>query len=836
MTLLFRIETDEVLLKWQLTGRGQPVPISTVDPPPGRLRIQPRREGLHFGEGTWRDGVPQAVASDPEETAGPRIFEETEYRVFLTSKAGAPVEMKHRDPLVYSDLSREGKGRIVHGTVNFRSQVGRSIFSVVVDDRPEFDVEIEVFPTKIDYESDYKRLLAEVQEILTGLALEYLQSTFQLGVHLEVPEPTHVEWLTLLRGIADELERALQQITRRPVRELVRERTVVRAERVRQIDSWVRSAVRRGTGSGRRLALGDGLAVRERLPALQPRQTLNTAEHRWLAAQLDRILRRLGRLRREEQGRRESDRRNRVLQELDALKARTARLRRLEPIAAAEGHPLPGFASLQLMTVPGYRQAYRACLILALGLRIEGGPFQLSAKRISLLYEYWCYLALVQLVSEVTGTKARADELFSVRQQGLHVLLEKGRKTTVSFEASAGRKISVSYNPLFGGDSHLIAQKPDLLITFEDAHWRPLHLLLDAKYRVDGSSEYKGRYGTAGPPEDAINVLHRYRDAILEREHGRRERSDLRRTVVQAAAAFPYREPFEGEFERGRLWQALRTIGVGAIPMLPDDVQYLRAWIRSCLRHGGWALADQAISHRGREQAREWRTAASEPVLVGVLRGDYQKEHLAWICERRRYYLPRYRTQRLQYATKWVALYSPAVLRDPGAVTHCARVEGVDVVTRWEISTPWPSHGGDAEALYVLYELGEVRELGHAIENPGPDQTGQRFSSHRWTSRLGLERARDVSELTLETEPEWRLYEDLQAAQIAFRLKPSRPRVLDRDDPSGRTWFLIDDGPRVRYAGASGFLVKDRSGRERFFAAVERVLTEIADGDGGRLL
>ena len=39
------------------------------------------------------------------------------------------------------------------------------------------------------------------------------------------------------------------------------------------------------------------------------------------------------------------------------------------------------------------REAYRACLVLSLGLRIEGGPLALSVKDLSLLYEYWCYLA-----------------------------------------------------------------------------------------------------------------------------------------------------------------------------------------------------------------------------------------------------------------------------------------------------------------------------------------------------------------------------------------------------------------------------------------------------------
>jgi hypothetical protein len=332
------------------------------------------------------------------------------------------------------------------------------------------------------------------------------------------------------------------------------------------------------------------------------------------------------------------------------------------------------------------------------------------------------------------------------------------------------------------------------------------------------------RYGAPGPPQAALNVLHRYRDAILETDKGAFESNEPLHTVVQAAAVFPYREQDEGDFEKSRLWRALCQLGVGAIPLLPGSVEYLEQWVRTCLRRGGWALADQAIGHRAREQARDWRIAASESVLVGVLRGQHPNDHLDWILSRRLYYLPRYRTQRRQFTTKWVAIYSPAALRDPGAVTHCASVKGVDVLRRSEIDTPWPSRDQDEDRLYVVYELGDIEELDHPVENPGPDHAGQRFSTHRWTSWLGLERARTVAEMTLETEPEWRLYEDLRASNTAFTLDPGRAQVIDPDDPAGRTWFVVQDGPRVRYAGASGFLVRGPTGEDRYVPRIEEVL------------
>jgi len=829
MRTLFKVETDRVLLTWserpgQMAGYlGEPLF------PPGRLDICGQRKGMTFGKQTWRASVPEVVANQAEEKVGPRLYEQTDYSFFLQAKSSGHLAVKHRDPLVCSGLIEEEHGRTLHGTINFRSQVGRSSFTVLVDNQPEFDFEVEVFPTKLDYRTDYEQLLAEVQEILTGLALEYLRATYQTGRPDVVPRPTHPEWLTLLRHVIADLERALQQIAQRPTRTLVREPTLVRAERVRRLDSATRAALRRGAGSGTSMQLETGLVIRQTITEQRAQQTLATPEHRWIATQLGRIRRRVGQLRHEESMLQDCPRRRRILEELDAFESTIARLGRLEPFALTEGEPPSGFASLQLLGAPGYREAYQACLVLACGLRIEGGPLRLSTKDLSLLYEYWCYLALLRLVSEVTDVPISAERLFAIRRAGVHVLLEKGRETAVPFGLAGGRQITVTYNRQFSGDSYLIAQQPDILITFSNPGWRPLHLILDAKYRVDGSPDYLQSYGSYGPPEDALNLLHRYRDAILEYDGADRSVHQAKHTVVQAAAAFPYRESTLGQFGDSKLWKALDRLGVGAIPLLPGDSGYLREWLLLALRRGGWALADRAISHRGREQVRDWRAAASEPVLIGVLSEGHERVHLDWIREEKLYYMPRLKTQMRQYAAKWVAFYSPTALRKPGAVTHYASVQSVDVMKRADILTPWVSERGADDDLYVVYRLGQLKELSPPIENRGEDGRGQRFSQHRWTSRLGLHRAVAVEELSLETEPEWRLVEDLRALQVAFLIQPGRPTVLDPDDPTGRAWVVTINGTRVRYAGASGFLVRKPFSQDVYLAHLEDVLPLVAD-------
>src|SRR6185437_7438499 len=119
--------------------------------------------------------------------------------------------------------------------------------------------------------------------------------------------------------------------------------------------------VRRGRGRGPAVHVPGVGPVRARLPAARPTPTLDTPEHRWLAAQLAAILHRLATIRRAAGDPLDGPRRQRALHDLDRLEARVSALLRLEPMLAADGEPPPRFASLRLLAAPGYREAYRAC-------------------------------------------------------------------------------------------------------------------------------------------------------------------------------------------------------------------------------------------------------------------------------------------------------------------------------------------------------------------------------------------------------------------------------------------------------------------------------------------
>src|SRR5213594_3144039 len=179
---LFEIQSDRSRLTWSSRG-------AFVHDTLGQLSFRSLRSGLVF-LGCHRAGLDEIVSRDPAQQIGPALREETDYQVFIQGEAGRRVELTHRDPNITRDLRSEDSGRIFHGTLNFRSQVGSSEFLLKVDGEPEFAFEVEVFPTKLDYKSDYQQLLAEVQGILVGLALEYLRATRQMGRQVRTPQPS----------------------------------------------------------------------------------------------------------------------------------------------------------------------------------------------------------------------------------------------------------------------------------------------------------------------------------------------------------------------------------------------------------------------------------------------------------------------------------------------------------------------------------------------------------------------------------------------------------------------------------------------------------------------
>lgn len=147
-----------------------------------------------------------------------------------------------------------------------------------------------------------------------------------------------------------------------------------------------------------------------------------------------------------------------------------------------------------------------------------------------------------------------------------------------------------------------------------------------------------------------------------------------------------------------------------------------------------------------------------------------------------------------------------------------ADVLAVEIVRRSEIKTRRLAR---RNGPMVMYRLGPVTSMPNAIPFcPGDYMAAQ----GRWTTRLGLERAKSINEVALETEAEWRLLEWLRANGIKYTLRAEPPKRQDPENPQGRVWFHLTS-THLRHAGPNNYLLRQPGKSDKYvnFARLKEI-------------
>jgi len=599
---LLEIETDSMWVS--LEGTVQPGRWGVVhhqSAPKSRMNVSV--EGDTYLTWNWLDI--EEIRHTDEPTFGPRLYEETDYKLTVGAADPVnPVELRHRDPTLIRTVTPVANHRsLISGVINFRQQVGMSRFQILCAGT-KLDIEVEVFPAKLDYASDYGAILDSITVTSRALVLENLRSTYQLGRGND-EEQTALDWLILLRSEARNLETSLKYIAAHPHRTLALNLTVGPLERVHPGSSISRRAIVRGQGEGSWVSFPLVGRARAKIPASDRRESTNTQEHRWIRAQLLQIVNRLTHISnglesgtKRSMGQVRSPRIAREIEEIQTMRSMLGNALIQEPLAHSKGAIDSGPASLTMMNSPGYRETYQSILRIRNSLALEGEAVELSLKDISVLYEYYCFITTVALVKKITGAEIYFEELYSVDESGIRIRLSKGSSSSVNFVGSE-RRLRLLYNPQYPGITGL--QRPDIVIEVLNEGWPPIVVILDAKYRIDASVDYRKSFISPGPPIDAINQLHRYRDAITQEVDG----YGFGRPTVSGAALFPLggtaADVFVGEH---RLASSLGKVGIGAIPLLPDTELFYENWLKQVLSTPIKILAEPGPQFLGLEHSR----------------------------------------------------------------------------------------------------------------------------------------------------------------------------------------------------------------------------------------
>lgn len=705
------------------------------------------------------------------------FYEQTPYEIVIEREGEASVSFYHQHQRLRNAIKPVGRRQTLTGMLNFHNDIGETTLEVRVDGKTALRVTIEVFPAKLQYREDYRRLLAEVNQEVYNLAFDFLRRTYlraKLGQHKQA---SLTEFYSVIAFIFDRLVQAFERVKNSPHQQIVTAHAVVRPERVRRTDrvsgSWIERHPDKLRPNTVGITVGGTTYLPERMLDARKRVSYDTYENRVLKWMLGRIHDKLGtlkqRYRRSEQADPEVIRSIHRMERVTRGMLGEEFLQECGQVTRVDGQ------SLVLQMAPGYREIYRYYLMLTKGLSIQGEIFELSVKDVALLYEYWCFLALSSILRR--KYRLKRQDAIKVRGEGLAVTLDRGKAASLTFvNEQNGEEYILAYNSRLH-QSPTVGQRPDNILTLRksgsEVNYR---YVFDAKYRINPAlkdTPYYAAYHKPGPQEDDINTMHRYRDALVYRQND----GEYKRGTSGAVILFPYADEdnYSGAVDGNphRFLDSIAQVGIGGLPFLPGHTRLVEGLLDDLILASPETAHEQAGEAEGTQQYYQERFAQRN-MMVGVVGS---REHLAYHYETGTYHIPAGNLPKGFAHIEYIALYEPGGVNPDGirGVRYYGRVTNAKVVKRSDIQLP--SRGKrTAETEYVLFEVNQWLQVGPI----SPIGYGVRIRIY--TTLYLLKRAQHLPELSLKSETEIRLWKELQRLGERVRVK-LRSKMIGEDTP-----------------------------------------------------
>ena len=567
----------------------------------------------------WSESVQKVVlVQDGDEleieqydTTAPAVFfEQTDYSVWVDFTNSKVTEAAFDSPRkdVNDRFSWKKSKQLLAGFLNYDNEIGRADMPIryTVDGvQKRFVFTYNVISAKLDYHHDWKIILQDIEAEYRMLSLDYLRRTYH-GIKEEQGESYDIIWWNIFGGLQDDFLRTCHNIIDRPHHRLKAFETYKRADQIRHFTPQLEQQ------------LAEHRSEEQRLYHVEEQQnTYNTPENRFLKHALLTVQKRYATLSARVLQQEENNLSDSKKEEITATHNELKRLSR-HPFFRTVG-PFDGVKqeSLVLQKDTNYSRLFRIFTILQKSFSLNDGLYRMETKDIATLYEIWCFIQVEKVVKELTGitpeqqSRTEMSGLFTYR-------LGKGEHSKIIFKQDDVTLAELVYNPRHSEqddvkgignlESKTVPQKPDIVLqlTKDDLQQgMKLTYLFDAKYRLekDGTQDV--------PPDDAINQMHRYRDAIYY--HNRHTDEQLKKEIIGGYILFPGKMDDTSRFRR-----SVDEVNIGAFPMRPGDNQHklLSDFIAELLEKHAVEIVEQVIPQKGTTLEVKNR------VLIGVVKAD----------------------------------------------------------------------------------------------------------------------------------------------------------------------------------------------------------------------
>lgn len=552
---------------------------------------------------SWSDGVMSVLRNDEPiekgQTAPAIFFDNADYPIWIDFDR--KVEKAQWGSTLESENEKFNfRKNILAGFINYGNEVGRSEiqFSYQIgDETKQFTFSFEVLSTKLNYHEHWRKIIEDIESEYKMLSLDFMKRTFHGFTPDTDGESIDLIWWSVFQKEQDNFITACRSIIDRPRHRLHGREVYLRADKLKRVPSVIENEV-----AEHRMDCAHLYRVEEQI------QSNDTQENRFLKYALQQIL-----------------------QKYDALKKRIETIRNysaeqkeqmdkmLQTLKHLGCHPFfrtvgkfKGFnqESLILQRATGYSQVYRTWNMLRRAYSLNDGIYRLQSKDIATLYEIWCFIEVSHIVRDQLGlTQQDLDHQNRMEMNGIFTWeLGKGEHSKILFKKDNVELAELMYNPKhtetdndITGINNMVArtvpQKPDIVLqlTKNDLHQNmKMTYLFDAKYRISG----KDNKGVDTPPDDAINQMHRYRDAIYYKEY---ESAPLKKEVIGGYILFPG-DGNTTDIEVSKFFKTIEEVNIGAFPLRPKDKrnrELLEHFIKELIETKSVDTVSQVIPQKG---------------------------------------------------------------------------------------------------------------------------------------------------------------------------------------------------------------------------------------------
>lgn len=513
--------------------------------------------------------------------------------------------------------------QILAGFLNYRNEIGRSeiqlIYQIGTETR-RFAFSFEVLSTKLNYHEHWKTIIEDIEQEYRMLSLDYMRRTFH-GFSPDTSGDTpEIIWWSVFVNEQQKFIKACKNIIDRPRHRLHGKDAYKRADKLTFIPSYIENELAEHRNDSAHL-----YRVEEHI------WTNDTQENRFLKFALRQITDKYEVLKKRIEAMKNAS--DVMKDDMQATLTTLKYLQRNPFFCTVGNYKGMNQESLVLQKATGYSQVYRTWSLLQRSYSLNDGIYRLQTKDIATLYEIWCFIEVSHIVKEKLHLSDEdIDHRNRMEMNGLFTWdLGKGEHSCILFKKDNVELAELIYNPKSSehennsvGITDLVVptvpQKPDIVLQLTKNDLQKgmkMTYLFDAKYRIEG----KDKKGVDVPPEDAINQMHRYRDAIYYKDC---QSNALKKEVIGGYILFPGDgEPTDVAVSKFR--KTIDEVNIGAFPLRPKDTHnrlFLEQFIEELIQNKSHETISKVIPQKGTF------VEVGNRVLIGLVTNSHRKGYL----------------------------------------------------------------------------------------------------------------------------------------------------------------------------------------------------------------